>query len=124
MSSCSIGGTFYLTVNGQQVSARGAFDIQPLNFERDAESNQDGTMYITEKPVPASATGSLSYSRGLDLQGLYSLCGVTCTIELVNGDTFIFPSASVVGTPKLNTEKGEISDFKIASASARKVNGS
>lgn len=124
MSNCAIGGTFYLTVNGQQVSARGAFDVQPLNFERDAESNQDGTMYITQKPVPASATGSISYSRAVDLPTLYSLCGVTCTIELVNGDTFIFPSASVVGTPKLNTEKGEISDFKIVSANARRVTGS
>jgi|SRR5580692_2110533 hypothetical protein len=124
MPSCAIGGTIYLTVNGQQISPRGAFDIQPLNFERDAESNQDGTMYVTEKSVPATATGSISYTSGLDLQALYSLCGVTCTIALVNGDTFVFSSASVVGTPKLNTEKGEISDFKIASASARKVNGS
>ncbi|NUX55922.1 phage tail tube protein [Paraburkholderia youngii] len=121
MPGCAIGGTIYLTVNGTQVSPRGAFDIQPLNREREAESNQDGTMYITEKPVPATATGSISYDSGLDLQALYSLCGVTATIELVNGDTFIFPQASVVGTPKLNTEKGEISDFKIASATARRV---
>jgi hypothetical protein len=123
MSGCAIAGTFYLTIKGQQVSARGAFDIMPLNRERDAEANQDGTIYITEKPVPASASGSLSYSRELNIQTLYQICGETATIELVNGDTFVFPKASVVGTPKLNTEKGEISDFKIVSQSCRQVKG-
>ncbi|WP_345815264.1 phage tail tube protein [Paraburkholderia sp. PREW-6R] len=123
MSGCAIAGTFYLTVNGQQVSARGAFDIMPLNFERSVEANMDGTVYITQKPVPASASGTLSYSRDIDLQALYTLCDVPCTIELVNGDTFVFPKAHIVGSPKLNTEKGEISDFKIACQTVRKING-
>ncbi|KIP14917.1 phage tail tube family protein [Burkholderia sp. MSHR3999] len=124
MGSCAIAGTFYLRVNGQQVSARGAFDIQPLNFERSADANQDGTIYITQKPTPATAEGTLSYSRDLDLQTLYTLCDVPVTIELCNGDTFVFAKAHVVGQPKLNTEKGEISNFKIASNACRKVNGS
>ncbi|SDR52912.1 phage tail tube protein [Paraburkholderia tuberum] len=123
MGNCAIAGRFYLTIGGKQISARGAFDIQPLNYEREGEANQDGTIFVSEKAVPAEASGSLSYSRDLNLETLYQICGVPATIELVNGDTFVFPAAMVVGTPKLNTEKGEISDFKIISQTCRRVLG-
>lgn len=121
MAGNLVGGRLFVTIEGVQYSPRGAFEIMPGQVEREAGSNHDGTLWINAKPVPAEASGSLSYSDGLDIVQLSEICGANITFELENGDTYIFANAAVVDRPSLNTETGEISGFRVVSDSVSKA---
>jgi hypothetical protein len=116
-----VGGRLFLTIDGQQFSPRGAFTLRPTTLEREADSNHDGSLFVTAKPVPAELEGSLSYTDNIDINALSELDGVSVTVELENGDTYVYADATVVGRIELNTETGEISNFMIASDSVTKV---
>lgn len=116
--ACEKFGTFNFTINGRAYSPRGSWSIMPTNREIEAESNHDGTMYITSKPVPASAEGSLSGFNDIDL--IMGICDQDVVFTFDDGDTYVFAGAAIVGRPSLNTENGELSGIKIASPRAFK----
>jgi len=113
------GGRVALTFNGPQgpkkVSVRGSVTIRPTTIETEAEANQDGTMYVTTKAVPAEAEITLSDRCGLTLDDILG-CSVDATIDLIDMKrTYLYTRSRVVGRPEINTENGEISGLKIAS---------
>lgn len=110
------GGRFSITINGKRYQARGSATIKPTTFERTAEANSDGSMYVTTKPMPAEADLQFSDSCGLSYDELLG-CHVDVTIRLMDMKrTFLFTRATLVGRPEIKTENGEISGIKIASA--------
>jgi hypothetical protein len=109
------GGRVRITANGNIWSARAAVTITPINFERKVESNQDGSIYVTTKPIPAEAEITLSDKCGLDIRDIMG-CPIDVTIELIDvRRRYLFSKAVVVGRPKLNTETGEIHGLIITS---------
>lgn len=109
------GGLVRITANGAQWSARSSVTVEPTNFERTVASNQDGTIYTTTKPVPASSEIVLSDSCDMDLDAVMS-CPLDVTIELTQvRRRYMFTKAVVVGRPKIDTETGAISGLTITS---------
>ena len=120
MSNCEY-GRIQLTVDGERISARGAFDIKPTNFEREVGSNLDQTIWSSAKPMPAEAVGSIDACSVEDFNALMDACDLTVTFSLGNPsdpDVWIFPQAVLAGRPSLNTEAGEVSDIMFKSAFA------
>jgi hypothetical protein len=116
-ASCcyAAGGRVRITANGTIWSARAAVTIIPVNFERTVNSNQDGTIYVTTKPMPYEAKLTLSDGCGIDITAIMA-CPIDVTIELIDVTrTYLFSKAVVVGRPEINTETGEISGLIITS---------
>jgi hypothetical protein len=114
MDCCySAGGRVRITANGKIWAVRSSVTVNPINFERDVNSNQDGSIYVTTKPVPATAKIVLSDSCGLDINEIMA-CPLDVTIELIDvRRRYLFTKAVVVGRPEINTETGEISGLTI-----------
>lgn len=113
------GGRIALTFNTNRgpmkVSVRGAATIRPTTVETEANANQDGSMYVTTKAVPAEAEITLSDRCGLTLDDILG-CTVDATLEMIDmRRTYLFTQSRVVGRPEINSEDGEISGLKIAS---------
>lgn len=119
MDCCNAaGGRVIITANGQRWSARSSVTVEPINFERSVGSNQDGTIFVTTKPVPASAEIVLSDSCGMRIEDIMG-CPLDVTIELIDvRRRYLFTKAVVVGRPKLDTETGAISGLTITSNAA------
>lgn len=116
------GGLVRITANGVQWSARSSVTVEPLNFERTVGSNQDGTIFTTTKPVPASAEIVLSDSCGLDINTIMA-CPLDVTIELTQvRRRYLFTKGVVVGRPKIDTETGAISGLTITSGNVTQTN--
>ena len=108
------GGRALVAINGVSVSPR-KVGIMPITLEREAKSNQDGTIYTINKPVPAEADLTLSDACGLDILALMG-CPINVTIDLLDVHRrYLFTSGVIVGRPKLETETGEWSNIKVVS---------
>ena len=114
MDCCyAAGGRVTITAGGAKWSARTSVTIEPINYERSVASNQDGTIYTTTKPVPASAEIVLSDSCGMKIEDIMG-CPLDVTIELTDvRRRYLFTKAVVVGRPKIDTETGAISGLTI-----------
>ena len=114
------GGRVEINVGGVRYSARSSVTIRPTPFEREAGANQDNTIYVTTKPMPAEAEVTLSDRCGLKLDDLVAGCHIDVTIRLTDMKrTYLFTRASVVGRPEIDTESGEISGIIFASAAVK-----
>jgi hypothetical protein len=116
------GGRVIITANGQHWSARSALTIKPTVIERTAGSNQDGSLHVQNKPVPAEADLSLSDRCGMTLDDVMN-CPLDVTLDLIDMKRkYLFSRAIVVGRPEINSETGEIRGIKITSATVQIVN--
>lgn len=116
MDCCyAAGGRVAITANGKKWSARTSVTVEPINFERSVNSNQDGTIYVTTKPMPATAEIVLSDSCGMQIEDIMG-CPIDVTIDLTDvRRRYLFTKAVVVGRPKIDTETGAISGLTITS---------
>ena len=124
-ASCcySSGGRVVVTLNGKRYSIRSTVTVVPWNVERSAEANQDGSMFVTTKPMPYEADLTFSDACKMDIAELQT-CSLDVTIELVDvRRTYWFTQAIVVGRPSINTMTGEISGMKIMSPQMTYRNG-
>lgn len=114
------GGRVAIKVGGVTYSARSAVTLKPTTTEREAKANQDGSIYVTTKAVPAEADCSLGDRCGLDLETLMAACHVDVTIEFIDmRRTYLFTKASVVGRPEIDSESGDIKNVKFACRTVR-----
>lgn len=119
----SAGGTMELTVNGTVYSVRGSASIMPTNLERSAESNLDGSVFVTSKPVPYMVEFALSDRCLLDLDELMNQTCVDATITLEQvGRTYIITEGTVIGRPAIDPETGEITGVSMAAANITTIN--
>jgi hypothetical protein len=116
------GGRVVITANGQRWSARSAVNIMPVNFERTVGSNQDGTIHVQTKPMPAEAELTLSDRCGLMIEDIMG-CPVDVTIDLIDMKRkYFFTAAVVIGRPTINSETGEIRGLKVTSNNVKATN--
>lgn len=109
------GGRVRITAGGKQWSARTSVTVEPLNYERRVAANQDGTIYTTTMPMPATAEIVLSDSCDMVIEDIMG-CPLDVTIELTDvRRRYMFTKAVVVGRPKIDTESGAISGLTITS---------
>lgn len=113
------GSRVILTVHGsngsRRIPVRGSLTIMPTTVETEAGSNSDGSLYVTTKPVPATAELKLSDGCGLKLEDLLN-CTIDASMELIDiKRTYFWTNSRMVGRPSIDTESGEISGLKLAS---------
>lgn len=117
------GGRVILTIDGVRYSARSSVTIKPTTKETEAGANQDGTLFVTTKPVHAEAEMTLSDRCGLSLEALTHDCHVDATIEIFDMNrTYLFTRSTVVGRPEIDSESGEIKGLMIASSFVKEIN--
>lgn len=115
------GGRVTLTVNGVRYSTRSGITIMPSTFERSAEANDDGSIYVTTKPMPAEAEFTLSDRCGLTIADL-DQCHIDATFDFIDmRRQYLFTKATVVGRPSIKSDTGEISGLKIVSSLVKQV---
>lgn len=113
------GGRVRITANGKVWKARSSVTITPVNYERAGGSNQDGSMYVTTKPMPYEGDVTLSDGCGARIEDVMG-CPLDVTIECIDiRRIYYFTNAVVVGRPQINTETGEIRGLKINSDQLR-----
>lgn len=116
------GGRVRITANGQVWAVRSSVTVEPVNFERKVESNQDGSIYVTTKPMPATAEITLSDFCGMRIEDIMG-CPIDVTIELVDvRRRYLFTKAVIVGRPKIDTETGAISGLIVTSGNVTQEN--
>jgi len=116
------GGRVTITANGQRWSARAAVRVMPLFYERKAESNQDGTVYTQTKPKPPEADITLSDYCGMVIEDLMG-CPIDVTIDFIDmRRKYLFTRSTIIGTPDVNSESGEIRGLKVTTNQLKTVN--
>lgn len=116
------GGRVVLTIAGRRYRSRGAVTIRPQTFSREAEANNDGSIYTTTKARPAEAEFTLSDQCGLRVQDITENCFVDATVDLIDmRRKYLFTRATIVGDPEINSETGEIRGLKIASGIVKQI---
>ncbi len=116
MECCyAAGGRVRITANGKTWAVRSSVTVEPINFERKVESNQDGSIYVTTKPMPATAEIILSDHCDMAIEEVMT-CPLDVTIELIDvRRRYMFTKAVIVGRPKIDTETGAISGLTVTS---------
>ena len=114
------GGRITITMGGVRFSPRGKATIDAAGLENDIQENHDGTVARTTKSKAVMA--DLTFDRGnasnggqrprWDASFMTPFYDVTIT-ETDVGVQHIFTGAAIKGTPKLDTETGEVSGLSI-----------
>ncbi len=119
------GGRITIALGGTRYSPRGKATIDPSGLEHSVNENQDGTVSRSTKAKAVSA--ELSFDRGQASSGnarpmwdsAFMLQFFDCTIlESDAGVLHTFTNASLIGTPKIDTETGEVAGLTIMCAQA------
>lgn len=123
MECCdNAGGRVVFNVNNRRFATRGGVTIRPTNYERTENANDDGSIYVTTKPMPPTAEFTLSDSCGLNIKDLIENCRVDVTIDLIDmKKRYLFTRASIVGRPEYKTEDGTITGLKVTSSQVREI---
>ncbi len=115
------GGRVELRINGVLFSTRAGITLRPTAYESEAGSNDDGSIYVTTKPMPAEAEFTLGDKCGLTMDFLEQ-CYVDATIFFVDmKKTYLMTRATVVGRPEISSDSGEISGLKLVSRICRQI---
>ncbi len=115
------GGRLTITVGGTRISPRGAATLDPAGLEHDVMSNSDGTVSRSTKNKPV--TCEVTFDRGQQLAIRWDSAFMLqfYDVTFLETDTKIlhtFTGASLIGSPKINTETGEVSGLSFACAAA------
>jgi hypothetical protein len=103
------GGIIQLKVNGEVTDAKGNFTYNPGKPKREAVMGADRMHGFKETPQVAFIEGAITDRGTLDLAALATGSGLTITLELANGKTFVLRDAWFAGEGSATTEEGEIS---------------
>jgi hypothetical protein len=111
--SQTVGGRADITIDGRVYHVVADLELEEINFEAEAVTNQDGTVGRTVKPKPFKAPIKLRYARDLDLERLMTRFFDFSLVERDTGQSIMLTGAFMTGTPKRNTATGEIDGLTI-----------
>jgi hypothetical protein len=104
-----IGGILFLTIDGAQYSARGAFTVTPSSVKREGVAGQSQVDGYTEMPVVPSIKGDISTIPGLSFTALQAITNSTIVAALANGSTYVLSGAWSVPPFEIDTTEGKAS---------------
>lgn len=121
--SRTVGGRVDVTRNGVLHHAVADIEIEFADIEVETVVNTDGSIGRTVKPKAFKSPIKYRYTDGMTAQDLMS---GSFDISLVLRDlnpprSFLITDAHHEGTPKLNTQNGEIDGLSVVSSKARFV---
>lgn len=124
------GGRITITLGGQRYMPRGKAIIDPAMVEHQVQVNHDGT--VARSTMAKAATAELTFDRGKAANGTqrprwdqdFMLGFYDVTIfEKDANVTHFFSGASLIGTPKIDTETGEVTGLSIATDNYTQTQG-
>ena len=103
-----VGGTAFLTVDGQQMALRGNFIVSPSPVERTMLAGQDGVHGYQELPRVPYIEGDLTTMPGFYLEDLLTETNVTVVAQLANQMQYVLTAATCKGGFENNTRDGQV----------------
>lgn len=108
MSDQRVGGTIYLTVNGETLNAKGSFTYNLGSPKRDGIAGADRVHGYTEKPQVPYIEGAITDRRNLSIRAILDLTDGSVVLELATGKAVILRNAWFAGEGEGTSEEGEI----------------
>lgn len=108
MANRRIGGIIYLTLNGEQLQAKGEFTYNIGIPKKEMVLGADGVHGFKEMPQVPFIEGAITDNNLLDLAVLQSTRDATITLQLANGKTIAIEEAVYASEGSAKTEEGEI----------------
>lgn len=119
-----VSGRVTFRFDGQKYSTTGNCDIDPWNFEGEAESNTDGTVEQKVKPaIPMINNLDFRAVKGLTTETMkqhFNKVDVTFE-DTDSGTIYYFNEAFIVGKPTFKSDGGIISGLNFTSNNIRVV---
>lgn len=119
------GGRISITIGGLKYHPRGKAMINPAGLSHGIVTNQDGSVARTTSAQPVTA--EFTFDRGeasggfarpkWDSAFMREFRDISIR-EIDTGVTHFFAAATIVGTPSIDTETGEVTGLSIATEEA------
>jgi hypothetical protein len=103
-----VGGTAFLTVDGNQMALRGNFVVSPSPVERTMLAGQDGVHGYQELPIVPHIEGDLTTMPGFFLEDLLRQTNVTVVAQLANKMQYVLTGATCKGNFENQTRDGQV----------------
>jgi hypothetical protein len=108
MANKRVGGIVQLQINGEILSAKGAFTYNLGVDKRDAVIGSDKVHGFKEEPQVPKIEGAITDSDELDLKTLLQFRDGTVTLSCANGKVVVLREGWFAGEGDVSTEEGEI----------------
>ncbi len=103
-----VGGIIRITVDGQELRAKGEFDYNLGNNKREAVLGAGYAHGYKETPQVAFIEGAITDSFNMDLSALMNATDSTVILDAANGKSIVFRNAYFAGEGGINTGEGEV----------------
>lgn len=103
-----LGGTLAFTIDGNQYSVRGNFEVTPSSVKREGIAGQDYVHGYTEMPIVPGIKGDLTTVPGLSLETLQAITNSTIQCTIGNGTTYVLTQAWTNAAFAINTAEGRV----------------
>lgn len=101
-------GLIWVQIDGRRLEAKGSFTIQPGRPLRNSIIGADGVHGYAETAQAAYIERATTDHPDLDTVALRDATGLTVTLELNNGKTWVLEDAWFAGEGAMSTEESEI----------------
>jgi len=102
-------GTMSVKVDGDTIFAKaGQFTFNPGGFERTAQMADFQVIGYTQKPIPATLSGTCQHTSDTDMTDLAAHDNVSITIAFDSGGTWLMRNAFATKPPEISGENGDM----------------
>ncbi len=125
MPSPNAGGFVELSINGTPYSIAGELEMEELGYEREAVTNQDGTIQAVTKPAPRRFKLKFRDRQGPALvPQIFAAERLDVSAREVHMNrTTLLTQAFAEGKPSRNTQNGEIDGITLVSDQIQHITG-
>lgn len=102
-----IGGTAYISVDGEQLSLGGTLTVSISPTEREGQAGLSGPAGYIERPRVPYIEGEFLIPAGFPLEKIEAMTAGTVTAELATGRVAVLSEAWFVGPLDLNAAEGK-----------------
>ena len=110
-----IWGPLTMIVDGDRIPLYGKADQRHTKSEIKTESNEDGSMRVSEEMKPAMAEFSIFVPKGLDPKSLHGKTGDVVFFSPTNGRVTVYQNAIIAVNGTLDTRTGEYGGIVVSS---------
>jgi len=103
-----VGGTAYLSVDGQSYLLTGDLKWSPSVVKRETVTGMDGVHGYKETPITGHVSGTFRDTSSLTVADFNAMTNVTVTIELNNGKMVVGRNMWTVDSQEVDSTEGTV----------------
>ena len=115
-----VGGIIFVKSNGQQLKAKGSWNYNLGQGQREEVVGSDSVHGFKETPQAPFISGVVTDTDDLNMKELLNIKDATVQLELANGKIVVLEQAFFAGEGTGSTEEGEI-ETKFVGISAEEI---